>query len=170
MVANAAGFCLAWNQQRPRSFPELVILQFQAALSTGEFLPDRREGIATLVDLDPSRGDQAEQVEGALAQLNRRSASARNRESAKDLYGYSRLLDLERLLYLLQLLSRFPGLCAADVENEAVLTAICNPTPQGSMAQQGRRSAQRIAWQLLWRCGGPGARSALVGAAGLFVP
>ena len=99
VVTNAAGFCLAWNQQRPRSFPELVIRQFQAALSTGEFLPDHREGIATLVDLDPSRGDQAEQVEGALAQLNRRSASARNRESAKDLYGYSRLLDLERLLY-----------------------------------------------------------------------
>ena len=128
--------CLAWNQQRPRSVPELVIRQFQAALSTGEFLPDRREGFATLVDLDPSRGDQAEQLEVALAQLNRRIAAARNRDSAKELHGYSRLIDLERLLYLLQLLCRFPGLCASEVETEAELTAICNPPPQGSMAQR----------------------------------
>lgn len=76
-----------------------MILQFQAALSTGEFLPDRREGIAMLDGSRPSRGAQAKQVEVALAKLNRRIASARNRESAKDLHGYSRLLDLERLLY-----------------------------------------------------------------------
>ena len=76
MVTNAAGFCLAWNQQRPRSFPELVIRQFQAALSTGEFLPDRREGIAMLDGSRPSRGAQAKQVEVALAKLNRRIASA----------------------------------------------------------------------------------------------
>ena len=128
--------CLAWNQQRPRSVPELVIRQFQAALSTGEFRPDRSEGFATLVDLDPSRGDQVEQVEAALAQLDRRIAAARNRESAKELHGYSRLLDLERLLFLLQLLSRFPGLCATDVETEAELAAICNPLPQGTMAER----------------------------------
>ncbi len=34
-------------------------------------------------------------------------------------HGYSRLLDLERLLYLLRLLSRFPGLVTSDPVNAA---------------------------------------------------
>ena len=129
--------CLAWNKQRPRAVPELVIRQFYAALNTGEFLPDRSEGFSALLDLDPSLGgEELEQIRTELHRLDRRISAARNKESSKDLHGYARLLDLERLLYLLQLLSRFPGLCAADVETEAELAAICNPLPEGSMAQR----------------------------------
>ena len=129
--------CLAWNKQRPRAVPELVIRQFYAALNAGEFLPDRSEGFSALLDLDPSLGgEELEQIRTELHRLDRRISAARNKESAKDLHGYARLLDLERLLYLLQLLSRFPGLCAADVETEAELSAICNPLPEGSMAQR----------------------------------
>ena len=129
--------CLAWNQQRPRAVPQLVIEQFAAALADPVFAPDRAEGFATLVDFDPSlAGDGVERLQHALERLDRRIAAARNRECAKELHGYSRLLDLERLLYLLQLFCRFPGLCASDATTRGELEAICNPLPSGSMAER----------------------------------
>jgi hypothetical protein len=103
--------CLAWNQKRERQVPDLVIHQFGAALDDAVFAPDRAEGFAALVDFDPSLGgDLQERLRQEQERLDRRIAAARNKERAKDLHGYSRLVDLERLLYLLQLLSRYPGL------------------------------------------------------------
>ena len=129
--------CLAWNQQRPRSVPELVVRQFAAALSHRDFQADRSEGFAVLVDYDPSLGeDPVATLAAEIARLDKRIAAARNREQAKNLHGYSRLLDLERLLYLLQLLTRFPGLQALDPRTRAELEAISTPLPEGSMAQR----------------------------------
>ena len=129
--------CLAWNKQRPRSVPDLIVRQFAAALSHRDFQPDRSEGFAVLVDYDPSLGeDPGATLAGEIARLDKRIAAARNREHAKDLHGYSRLLDLERLLYLLQLLTRFPGLQALDPRTRAELEAISSPLPEGSMAQR----------------------------------
>jgi len=129
--------CLEWNQQRARQVPELVVQQFAAALNDRDFQPDRQEGFAALVDFDPSLGaDLKADLRLEIARLDKRIAAARNREQAKELHGYSRLLDLERLLYLLQLLSRFPGLSAGDATTRAELEAICNPLPEGSMAQR----------------------------------
>lgn len=129
--------CLTWNQKRDRLVPELVIHQFAAALDDAVFAPDRAEGFAALVDFDPSLGgDLRERLIEEQERLERRITAARNKERAKELHGYSRLLDLERLLYLLQLLSRYPGLSAADVVTRGELEAICNPLPEGSMAQR----------------------------------
>jgi len=129
--------CLAWNQTRERQVPELVIHQFAAALDDAVFAPDRAEGFAALVDFDPSLGgDLKARLRDEQERLDRRIAAARNKERGKELHGYSRLLDLERLLYLLQLLSRYPGLSAGDVATRGELEAICNPLPEGSMAQR----------------------------------
>lgn len=129
--------CLAWNHMRERQVPELVIHQFAAALDDAVFSPDRAEGFATLVDFDPSLGGNLrERLTEEYKRLDRRIAAARNKDRGKELHGYSRLLDLERLLYLLQLLSRYPGLSSADVTTRAELEAICNPLPEGSMAQR----------------------------------
>lgn len=129
--------CLEWNHRRERQVPELVIEQFAAALEDPVFAPDRSEGFAALVDFDPSLGgDLGTRLQQEMERLDRRIAAARNKERAKELHGYSRLLDLERLLYLLQLLSRFPGLCAGDPRTLGDLQAICNPLPEGSMAQR----------------------------------
>ncbi|MEB3332745.1 MAG: AAA family ATPase [Synechococcaceae cyanobacterium] len=129
--------CLAWNRKRDRQVPELVIHQFAAALEDIVFAPDRAEGFAALVDFDPSLGgDLPERLLEERERLERRIAAARNKERAKELHGYSRLVDLERLLYLLQLLSRYPGLSAGDVSTRGELEAICNPLPEGSMAQR----------------------------------
>ena len=129
--------CLEWNQQRTRQVPELVVRQFAAALNHRDFQPDRSEGFAALVDYDPALGaDPETALKAEIGRLDKRIAAARNREQAKEWHGYSRLLDLERLLYLLQLLSRFPGLSAADVTTRAELEAICSPLPEGSMAER----------------------------------
>jgi len=129
--------CLEWNQLRTRQVPELVVRQFAAALNHRDFQPDRSEGFAALVDYDPALGaDPETALKAEIGRLDKRIAAARNREQAKEWHGYSRLLDLERLLYLLQLLSRFPGLSAADVTTRAELEAICSPLPEGSMAER----------------------------------
>ena len=126
--------CLEWNRQRPRQMPELIIHQFAAALDDPVFGPDRSEGFAALVDFDPSLGGElTARLNEDIARLDRRIAAARNKERSKDLHGYSRLLDLERLLYIVQLLSRFPGLSGTDPATRAELEAICNPLPQGAL-------------------------------------
>jgi predicted kinase len=107
--------CLAWNRSRQRMVPEPVIHQFTAALADPVFAPDRSEGFSALVDFDPSlQSDLTAGLRDCLKGLEKRIAAARNREKSKELHGYSRLLDLERLLYLIQLLSRYPGLSAHD--------------------------------------------------------
>jgi len=137
--------CLEWNKQRARQVPDLVVRQFAAALSDRDFQPDRSEGFAALVDYDPAAGgDPAQELSIEIARLDKRISAARNREQAKELHGYSRLLDLERLLYLLQLLSRYPGLSAGDVTTRAQLEAICNPLPEGAIAQRAAAYLARL--------------------------
>ena len=129
--------CVEWNRQRPRQVPELVIHQFAAALDDPVFGPDRSEGFSALVDFDPSLdGDLARRLKEEITRIDRRVAAARNKERSKELHGYSRLLDLERLLYLVQLLSRYPGLSGTDPATRAELEAICNPLPQGGMPER----------------------------------
>ena len=137
--------CLEWNKRRARQVPELVVQQFAAALSARDFPPQRGEGFAVLVDYDPASGGKpAEELSAEIARLDKRISAARNREQAKELHGYSRLLDLERLLYLLKLLSRFPGLSASDVTTRAELEAICNPLPQGAIAERAASYLSRL--------------------------
>lgn len=74
------------------------------------FTPDRAEGFAALVAL-PVEGWR-EALECLWPGLNRRIANGRNPDQARTtaLHGYARLLDLERLLFLMQLLVANPGL------------------------------------------------------------
>lgn len=129
--------CLAWNRSRQRMVPEPVIHQFAAALADPVFAPDRAEGLTALVDFDPSvHSDLTASLRACVKGLEKRIAAARNREKSKDLHGYSRLLDLERLLFLIQLLSRYPGLSAKDPATREELETICNPLPEGDLAQR----------------------------------
>lgn len=130
--------CLAWNARRNRQVPEAVIRQFAAALAdSAPFLPERAEGFAALVDLDPSVIDDLDAaVISERDRLDGRITASRNRTAVQERHGYSKLLDLERLLHLIQLLSRFPGLEARDAATRADLEALCNPLPEGDMADR----------------------------------
>ena len=128
--------CLKWNQNRERIIDEEIITQYYAALENKIFHPCRPEGFATIIELDPSEGkDINERLKIELKKLPKRISAGRNKQP-KELHGYSRLVDLERLLYLIQLLSKYPGLSASDKKTTKELESICNPLPHGSMSEK----------------------------------
>ena len=137
--------CLQWNQARQRQVPEVVIREMAATLVDPVFGPSRSEGIAALVTVVPSEAQDLGALLGdELARLERRIRSARNRERRFELHGYSRLLDLERLLYLIALLSRYPDLGAADPATAADLQAIVSPLPTGDLADRAAAFLDRL--------------------------
>ena len=129
--------CLQWNHNRQRLVPEPVIREMAAALADPTFGPSRAEGLAALVAVVPTHGRELEPLlRDELARLDHRIRSACNREHRFALHGYSRLLDLERLLYLMRLLSTIPELSAADPATRAELETIVSPLPQGDLADR----------------------------------
>jgi predicted kinase len=137
--------CLQWNQSRKRLVPEPVIRELAAALADPALGPSRAEGFATVVAVVPTHGHELEVLlRDELARLDHRIRSARNREKRFQLHGYSRLLDLERLLHLLRLLTTYPELSAADPATRAELEAIVSPLPQGDLADQAAAYLRRL--------------------------
>jgi predicted kinase len=137
--------CLQWNQSRERMVPEPVIREMAAALADPVFGPSRAEGFAALVAVVPTHQQELEPLlRDELARLDQRIRSARNRENRFTLHGYSRLLDLERLLHLLRLLSLHPDLSSADPASRAELESIASPLPEGDLADQAAIYLQRL--------------------------
>ena len=137
--------CLQWNQTRQRLVPEPVIREMAAALADPDFGPSRSEGLAVLVPVVPTHQRELEPLlRDDLARLDRRIRSGRNRERRFVHHGYSRLLNLERLLYLLRLLSTYPELSAADPATRAELEAIVSPLPEGDLADQAAAYLRRL--------------------------
>ena len=75
-------------------------------------------------------------LRGELAQLRRRISAASNRQSALQLHGHSRLLDLERLLYLIKLLADHPDLATTDQGSREALEMMVSPLPGGGLAER----------------------------------
>jgi predicted kinase len=137
--------CLEWNRHRERQVPEAVIQEMAAALADPHFGPSRAEGFAALCAVVPTHHDDLEPFLAAeLAALDRRIRSARARETHWHLHGYSRLLDLERLLFLVRLLSRYPELDAADPITREQLEAIVSPLPTGDLAERAAAFLGRL--------------------------
>ena len=131
--------CLQWAQQRERPVPPAVIEEFYASLNHRFFKPDRSEGFAAIVSLNPAAGEgRAEYLQVRLDGLNDRIRNGLNRQQSKvsGLHHYSRLLDLERLLFLIRLLSSFNSLDESDPDTASALRQICNPLPQGDLAER----------------------------------
>ena len=102
--------CLDWNKTRQRLVPEPVIREMAAALADPNFGPQRSEGFAAVVPVVPPSPDGLPSLlRDELAYLQRRIQAVSNRENKFQRHGYSRLLDFERLLYLLCLLYTSPS-------------------------------------------------------------
>ncbi|MEA5390299.1 AAA family ATPase [Cyanobium gracile UHCC 0139] len=136
---------LAWNARRSRPVPVSVIQEMAAALADPHFGPSRAEGFAALCTVVPSHHDDLAPVLAAeLAGLDRRIRSATNRERQVQRHGYSRLLDLERLLHLIRLLSTWPDLAASDPVGAEELAAILSPLPEGDLADRAAAFLGRL--------------------------
>ncbi|NBD32835.1 MAG: WYL domain-containing protein [Cyanobacteria bacterium] len=101
--------CLQWNQQRERKVPEAVIQQMNRWLH--EFPPHAAEGFAALHPLKPNSLSQwLEQVNQGVNQLSKTQINRNNRNRHLRFHAYSRLLDFERLMYLIRLVIQYPGI------------------------------------------------------------
>jgi predicted kinase len=137
--------CLAWNRSRPRQVPPAVIQEMAASLADPHAGPSRAEGFAAICAVVPTHHEALEPLLAAeLAALDRRIRSARARETHWQLHGYSRLLDLERLLFLIRLLSAYPELDGSDPLSREQLEAIVSPLPQGDLAERAAAFLQRL--------------------------
>ena len=131
------GTCLRWNAKRERQVPVPVIRRMAASLADGAFGPGRLEGFAAVVAVEPTQQRQlAPFLRGELAQLRRRISAACNRQSQLQLHGHSRLLDLERLLYLIKLLADHPDLATTDQGSREALEMVVSPLPGGGLAER----------------------------------
>ena len=136
---------LEWNASRQRPVPLPVIQEMAAALADPHFGPSRAEGFAAICAVVPSHHhDLTAVLRAELAALERRIRSASNRERKIQRHGYSRLLDLERLLYLIQLLSSWPDLAANDPASAEELEAILSPLPAGDLADRAAAFLGRL--------------------------
>ncbi len=128
---------LAWNAKRERAVPVPVIQEMAAALADPHFGPSRAEGFAAICAVVPTHhNDLAAVLQAELAGIDQRIRSATNRERKLQRHSYSRLLDLERLLHLIRLLSTWPDLAATDPASAEELEAILSPLPQGDLADR----------------------------------
>ncbi|MEB3185453.1 MAG: ATP-binding protein [Cyanobacteriota bacterium] len=129
--------CLRWNAKRERPVPPPVIRGMAASLQHPQFGPDRGEGFAAVVAVQPThQRDLTTFLRGELARLNRRISAACNRQRQLVLHGHSRLLDLERLLHLLRLLADHPDLATTDQGSREQLETLVSPLPSGDLAQR----------------------------------
>ncbi|MEB3169096.1 MAG: AAA family ATPase [Synechococcaceae cyanobacterium] len=139
--------CLEWASRRDRPVPEAVIKAFHAAINHRQLGPCRAEGLAALVTLNPAAGEAtAEDLQLRLGRLDAqiRNAINKQRNTSLQLHRYARLVDLERLLFLLRLLASFNGLDTSDPATAASLAEIFSPLPQGDLAE--RASALLSRW------------------------
>jgi predicted kinase len=131
--------CLEWASRRERPVPEAVIRAFHAAINHRQFGPCRAEGLAALVTLNPAAAEAAPaELQLRLGRLDGQIRNAVNKQRSKceNLHRYSRLVDLERLLFLLRLLTSFNGLDAGDPATASALSEICTPPPEGDLAER----------------------------------
>jgi predicted kinase len=136
---------LEWNAERQRPVPVPVIQEMAAALVDPNFGPSRAEGFAALCAVVPTHhADLTPVLQAELAGLDRRIRGAINRERKLQRHGYSRLLDLERLLHLIKLLSTWPDLAASDPASAEELEAIVSPLPQGDLADRAAAFLGRL--------------------------
>ncbi|MGB5134460.1 MAG: ATP-binding protein [Prochlorococcaceae cyanobacterium] len=136
---------LEWNARRQRPVPVPVIQEMAAALADPHFGPCRAEGFAAICAVVPTHHDDLVPVlQAELAGLERRIRSATNRERRLQRHSYSRLLDLERLLYLIRLLTTWPDLAATDPVSAEELEAILSPLPEGDLADRAAAFLGRL--------------------------
>jgi predicted kinase len=116
----------------------------------------REEGFASVVAIDPASLSESlpEQIDGVVAGLDRAIQMAGSRKSKVVLHRYSRLLDLERLIFLIRLLLEFPGVELADPAVEQELRASFLFEPRAPFPDDEALSfASRVAFALHHRHG-----------------
>ena len=129
--------CLKWNKKRERTIDEKVISQFYEDINDERFGPCRDEGFSCILKYDPSKSKPTKKgFTDLLNELKKNPGQGKKQDKLKELHGYSRLIDFERLIYLIQLLSKYPGLTASDKPTIQELEIKFGKVPTGSMSDR----------------------------------
>lgn len=100
--------CIAWNQQRERQVPESVINSMHAVLE--KFPPVIGEGFAKVKVIKvTSEKLSPEDINKQIRSLERSIINSQNRNANITPHQYSKLADFDRLIHLISLIIRYPG-------------------------------------------------------------
>ncbi len=123
--------CKAWNQQRTRQVPEIVIEKMYQSLQ--DFPPMAAEGFAAVKEVDvTSPKFNFQQISTQIQQLSRSLINRNNRNSQITFHGYSKLLDFERLMYLISLVINYPGIGNLQATHPSLLASILGKFPEST--------------------------------------
>ena len=137
--------CLQWNQQRDNPVPDTVIRRQCAQLLQSAPVPHRKEGFSQVVRLQTAQERPlAVIIQAALAGMEATIQRGANRDAAHELHGYSRLLDQERLLYLVLLLCQHPKLTVTGCPPDPDLDLLLSPLPAGGLAEKAAAILARL--------------------------
>ncbi|MBC1278408.1 WYL domain-containing protein [Nostoc sp. UCD121] len=121
--------CKVWNQQRTRQVPEVIIENMHQSLQ--QFGPVAAEGFAAVKEIDvTSTNFDIQQISIEIQQLPRTLINRANRNCHITLHSYSKLLDFERLMYLISLIIQYPGIGNLQNTNPSLLKNLFGSIPQ----------------------------------------
>lgn len=121
--------CKQWNQNRDRKVGDDVIERMYKSLK--DFPPIPAEGFIKVETIDVLKVDKID-LQAKIEKLNRSIINRRNRtqHEAVRFHEYSKLLDFERLMHLISLIIRFPGIGNLQVTNPEKLELIFGKVPE----------------------------------------
>lgn len=115
--------CKKWNQQRQRQVDEGVIDNMFKSLQN--FSPIPGEGFAVVNEIDVTSSQFSQlQVTELIEKIPIQVINYQNRYANITLHRYSNLLDFERLMHLISLIIKFPGIGEFHSTNPKLLEDI----------------------------------------------
>jgi predicted kinase len=127
--------CIEWNQKRDRQVPPEIIEAMSKSLSNFPPLPG--EGFAAVEEVDVTilelnTAAKAAQIEKRIKTLQRRIINRHNRTQHNGItfHNYSHLLDFDRLMHLISLIIKYPGIGNLHATNPNLLHNILGNVPE----------------------------------------
>lgn len=123
--------CQQRNQQRDRIVPDKVIADMFKSLKDSPPLP--AEGFAAVNSIPQTDGEfDMTDIQNKIQKLNIACINRINRTQHKQitLHQYSKLQDFDRLLHLIALIIRYPGIGYLHINDPKLLESILGKVPQ----------------------------------------
>ncbi len=120
---------IAWNQMRSRQVPEAIIQSMHKVLQN--FPPIAAEGFALMNTVDVTSPQFTRSaIEKLIKKLPRSIINSQNRNANITPHQYSNFLDFERLLHLISLIIKYPGIGNLQNSNPNLLEKILGYKPE----------------------------------------
>ncbi len=121
--------CIRWNQQRTRQVPEDIIISMHKVLKN--FPPIPGEGFARVNTINVTSSQfSTTEIDKQIQILSRSITNSQNRNANITLHKYSNLLDFERLMYLISLIIKYPGIGNLRNINPTLLENLLGSKPE----------------------------------------